>query len=74
MLVTARLAKTASATLVEHRTSRWLPAFLERPDVLGPLLVAPAILYILASHHRVRGHFRTELSKTWPGAPLYFKP
>ena len=41
------VAKTASATLVEHRTSRWPPAFLERPDVLGPLLVAPAILYIL---------------------------
>ncbi|MFN8633808.1 MAG: sugar ABC transporter permease [Chloroflexota bacterium] len=26
---------------------RWLPSDLERPDILGPILVAPAILYIL---------------------------
>jgi multiple sugar transport system permease protein len=27
---------------------RWPPAFLERPSILGPILVAPAILYIAA--------------------------
>lgn len=41
------MAKTASATLARQDTSRWPPAALERPDILGPLLVTPAILYIV---------------------------
>jgi multiple sugar transport system permease protein len=41
------VAKTASATAEWHRASRWPPAFLERQEVLGPILVAPAILYIV---------------------------
>jgi len=41
------VAKTASATLARQGTSRWPPAALERPDILGPILVSPAILYIV---------------------------
>jgi multiple sugar transport system permease protein len=41
------VAKTASATAAWPQERRWPPAFLERPEVLGPILVAPAILYIL---------------------------
>ena len=41
------MAKTASATAAWPQERRWPPAFLERPEVLGPILVAPAILYIL---------------------------
>jgi len=41
------VAKTASATAVLPQATRWPPAFLERADILGPILVAPAILYIL---------------------------
>ena len=42
------MAKTASAALARQGTSRWPPAALERPDILGPILVSPAILYIAA--------------------------
>jgi multiple sugar transport system permease protein len=34
-------------TATHAGTRRWVPGALERPDILGPLLVAPAILYIL---------------------------
>jgi multiple sugar transport system permease protein len=40
------VAKTASFTVTATHARRWPPAALERPEILGPLLVAPAILYI----------------------------
>ncbi|MGE3911699.1 MAG: carbohydrate ABC transporter permease [Chloroflexota bacterium] len=42
------MAKTASVTAPAIASNRWPPAILERPGFLGPLLVAPAILYIVA--------------------------
>ena len=39
------VAKTASMS-VAAPARRWPPAALERPEILGPILVAPAILYI----------------------------
>ena len=41
------MAKTASMTVTATRAGRWPPTALERPSILGPILVAPAILYIL---------------------------
>ena len=41
------MAKSASVTVAWPRAARWPPPALERPGVLGPLLVAPAILYML---------------------------
>jgi multiple sugar transport system permease protein len=41
------VAKSASMTVGAARARRWPPAALERPEILGPILVAPAILYIL---------------------------
>ena len=41
------MAKTASMTATAVTTRRWPPPSLERPNVLGPILVAPAILYIV---------------------------
>jgi multiple sugar transport system permease protein len=40
------VAKTASITVPASSARRWTPSALERPDLLGPMLVAPAILYI----------------------------
>jgi multiple sugar transport system permease protein len=42
------LADTVSLSVRRGRGLAWPPAFLERPSILGPILVAPAILYILA--------------------------
>jgi multiple sugar transport system permease protein len=42
------VAGTVSVTAPRERVGIWPPAFLERPAVLGPILVAPAILYIVA--------------------------
>lgn len=41
------VAKTASIAAPVTGVRRWPPAALERPELLGPLLVAPAILYIV---------------------------
>ncbi len=41
------VAKSASMVVERPRARRWPPAALERPGVLGPILVAPAILYVL---------------------------
>jgi multiple sugar transport system permease protein len=41
------VAKTASVGVAAAETRRWSLAALERPSVLGPILVAPAILYIV---------------------------
>src|SRR4051812_45529892 len=41
------VAKTASMTASATGVRRWPPAMLERPELLGPILVAPAILYIV---------------------------
>src|SRR5215216_819024 len=41
------MAKSASIAVTATRGRRWPPASLERPDILGPILVAPAILYIV---------------------------
>jgi multiple sugar transport system permease protein len=40
------LADTASVPAARQRVLSWPPPFLERPGVLGPIMVAPAILYI----------------------------
>ncbi len=40
------MADTASVPAARQRVITWPPAFLERPGVLGPIMVAPAILYI----------------------------
>jgi len=40
------LANTVSVTAPRHRALSWPPAFLERQSILGPIMVAPAILYI----------------------------
>jgi ABC-type sugar transport system permease subunit len=42
------VADSVRVTAARERVAIWPPAFLERPAVLGPLLVAPAILYIAA--------------------------
>jgi multiple sugar transport system permease protein len=42
------LADTVSVSAPRQRIFSWPPAFLERPSTLGPILVAPAILYIAA--------------------------
>src|SRR5690242_4138676 len=39
------MAGSVSVAARAPRVAAWPPAFLERPSVLGPLLVAPAILY-----------------------------
>src|SRR5919198_4059434 len=44
----AAVADTVRVAAARPRVLAWPPAFLERPSVLGPLLVAPAILYIAA--------------------------
>jgi multiple sugar transport system permease protein len=41
------MAKSASISSVRRRSALSVPLLLERPSVLGPVLVAPAILYIL---------------------------
>ena len=40
------MADSVAATGVRARSARSLPQLLERPGMLGPILVAPAILYI----------------------------
>ncbi len=40
------MADTVTVTARRQRTWSWPPAFLERPATLGPIMVAPAILYI----------------------------
>ena len=42
------MAETVGVAAVRPRVLAWPPAFLERQGVLGPILVAPAILYIAA--------------------------
>jgi multiple sugar transport system permease protein len=42
------VAETVGVAAVRPRVLAWPPAFLERQGVLGPILVAPAILYIAA--------------------------
>ncbi|GAC1320888.1 MAG: sugar ABC transporter permease [Chloroflexota bacterium] len=43
------MARSVSASAhVPRRVLIWPPAFLERPAILGPLLIAPAILYLAA--------------------------
>ena len=42
------MADTVSVSIRRPARLTWPPGFLERPDILGPILVAPAILYILA--------------------------
>jgi multiple sugar transport system permease protein len=42
------VADTVSVSIRRPGRLAWPPAFLERPSYLGPILVAPAILYILA--------------------------
>jgi multiple sugar transport system permease protein len=42
------VAETVRVTAARQRAALWPPAFLERQGVLGPILVAPAILYIAA--------------------------
>jgi multiple sugar transport system permease protein len=42
------VAETVRVTAARQRIPAWPPAFLERPAFLGPILVAPAILYIAA--------------------------
>ena len=39
------MAGSVSVTARSGRVAAWPPAFLERPGILGPLLVAPAIMY-----------------------------
>ena len=39
------MAGTVSIAARRERAPAWPPAFLERPSILGPLMVAPAILY-----------------------------
>jgi multiple sugar transport system permease protein len=41
------VAKTASMSVGAAHARRWPPPALERPEILGPILVAPAILYIV---------------------------
>lgn len=41
------MAKTASMSVAAAPVRRWPPVALERPEILGPILVAPAILYIV---------------------------
>ena len=41
------MADSIRVSAAHPRVAIWPPAFLERPAVLGPILVAPAILYIL---------------------------
>jgi len=41
------VADTVSVPATRQRVLAWPPAFLERPEILGPIMVAPAILYIL---------------------------
>ncbi|HET6320021.1 MAG TPA: sugar ABC transporter permease, partial [Chloroflexota bacterium] len=40
------MADTVTVTAPRQRAWSWPPAFLERPGTLGPIMVAPAILYI----------------------------
>jgi multiple sugar transport system permease protein len=40
------VADTVTVTAGRSRGLTWPPSFLERPAILGPILVAPAILYI----------------------------
>jgi multiple sugar transport system permease protein len=40
------VAETVRVTAARPPTLHWPPAFLERPSILGPIMVAPAILYI----------------------------
>lgn len=42
------MADTVSVSIRRANRLAWPPGFLERPSTLGPILVAPAILYILA--------------------------
>ncbi|MDQ3810644.1 MAG: sugar ABC transporter permease, partial [Chloroflexota bacterium] len=42
------MAGSVTVTAARPRTLAWPPAFLERPEILGPIMVAPAILYIAA--------------------------
>lgn len=42
------MAHSVSASARSVRAFVWPPAFLERPSILGPLLIAPAILYLVA--------------------------
>src|SRR5438105_1579706 len=42
------MAGSVSITARPERAAAWPPAFLERPGILGPLMVAPAILYSIA--------------------------
>src|ERR1700716_3210442 len=42
------MADTVRVAAARQRAALWPPAVLERPGVLGPVLVAPAILYIAA--------------------------
>jgi multiple sugar transport system permease protein len=42
------MADTVRVTAAQARAAMWPPAFLERPSILGPIMVAPAILYIAA--------------------------
>jgi multiple sugar transport system permease protein len=42
------VADSVRVTAARERVAIWPPAILERPAVLGPVLVAPAILYIAA--------------------------
>src|SRR4051812_27482610 len=41
------MARAVGVTVSRVRGASWPPGFLERPAILGPVLVAPAILYIL---------------------------
>jgi multiple sugar transport system permease protein len=41
------VAKSASVAVERPHASIWPPAALERPGLLGPILVAPAILYMV---------------------------
>lgn len=41
------MAETVTVTRAQSRAAQWPPPALERPGILGPLMVAPAILYML---------------------------
>jgi len=39
------MADSVSITARRERIAAWPPSFLERPNVLGPVLIAPALIY-----------------------------
>jgi len=57
------LADAVSVSAPRPRTFSWPPAFLERPNTLGPILVAPAILYSRRGHEVAEGDYKRIFEK-----------